>query len=98
MRQAAHFGPRSWTLRTTNQENKTRTYSIPISEELDIEVRQRVEDGGFGSLSEYVRSVIRADLERSRHGRLEKKVRGKFKDVAPELSEGPRALAKRKRM
>ncbi len=85
-----------------NQETDTRTYSVPVSADLDAEVRQRMEDGGFGSLSEYVRSAIRADLERSRHERLEKKLlraleRGNFKDVTPALFEGLRAIAKKKR-
>jgi len=85
-----------------NQESENRTYSVPIPSELDSEVRQRMQDGGFGSLSEYVRSAIRADIERSRHERLEKKLlraieRGNFGDVTPDFFEGLRTLATGKR-
>ena len=82
-----------------DSEFESKTYSIPVSGELDSEVKVRMETGGFGSLSEYVRSTIRADLERSRHEVLEKKLlraieRGDFKEVTPQFFDDLRALAR----
>ena len=79
-----------------------KVYSVPIPAELDAEVRSRMQAGGFGSLSEYVRTTIRADLEHARQGALEKKLlraldRGNFKDATPAFFESLRALARRKK-
>ena len=75
---------------------------MPIPAELDAEVRGRMQSGGFGSLSEYVRTAIRADLERARHEALERKLlrameRGNFKDVTPDFFQDLRALARGER-
>ncbi len=79
-----------------------KVYSVPIPAELDAEVRSRMQAGGFGSLSEYVRTTIRADLERARQEALEKKLlraldRGNFKDATPAFFESLRALARSKK-
>ena len=46
--------------------------SVPIPAELDAEVRRRMQAGRFGSLSEYVRTTIRADLQRAQQEALER--------------------------
>ena len=46
-------------------------YSVPVTPELDAEVRKRMREGGFSSVAEYVRTAVRADLERARKERLE---------------------------
>lgn len=79
-----------------------KTYSVPIPAELDAEVRRRMQAGGFGSLSEYVRTAIRADLDRARQEALEAKLvraldRGNFKDAGPEFFESLRSLARGKK-
>lgn len=83
------------------QEAAGRIYSVPVPAELDEEVRTRMERGGFGSLSEYVRSAIRADLERARQEELEKKLlraidRGDFREVTPAFWENLRDRARGK--
>jgi Arc/MetJ-type ribon-helix-helix transcriptional regulator len=83
-------------------EVEGKIYSVPIPAELDAEVRERMRSAGFGSLSEYVRTAIRADLERARHAALEQRLlraieRGHFKDVTPEFFQDLRALARGER-
>ena len=84
-----------------SEEPQGKIYSVPVPAELDEEVRTRMARGGFGSLSEYVRSAIRADLERARQEELEKKLlraidRGDFQDATPEFWENLRKRARRR--
>jgi antitoxin ParD1/3/4 len=82
-------------------------YSVPVTPELDAEVRKRMRDGGFSSVAEYVRTTVRADLERARKERLENLLlegleSGDGAEVSPEYWEKRRRelnarLAQRRR-
>jgi len=39
---------------------------IPVSEKLSAAVRKRIDEKGFSSKSEYIRALIRADVEPSK--------------------------------
>lgn len=83
-------------------EAEGKIYSVPIPAELDAAVRRRMVAGGFGSLSEYVRTTIRADLERAHQEALEAKLlraldRGNFTDAGPDFFESLRSLARGKK-
>ncbi len=51
-------------------QDRTMIYSIPVSGDLDAQVRRRLRRGRFKSLSEYVRAAIRAELDRADKGPL----------------------------
>ena len=89
----------------TNEQEILR-YSVPVTRELDAEVRKRMREGGFSSVAEYVRTALRADLEHARKDRLEQLLldgleSGNGTEVTPEYWEERRRelnsrLAKRK--
>ena len=67
-------------------------YSVPVSPELDAEVRKRMREGGFSSVAEYVRTAVRAELEHARKNQLEKLLlagleSGQGVEVSPEYWE-----------
>ena len=67
-------------------------YSVPVSPELDAEVRKRMREGGFSSVAEYVRTAVRAELEHARKSQLEKLLlagleSGQGVEVSPEYWE-----------
>jgi len=67
-------------------------YSVPVSPELDAEVRKRMREGGFSSVAEYVRTAVRAELEQARNSQLEKLLlagleSGQGVEVSPEYWE-----------
>ena len=79
-----------------DQETK---YSVPVSGDLDAQIRADMETQGFGSVTEYVRSALREKLERSARRRLETKLleaveRGDYREATPEFWDGMRALAR----
>jgi antitoxin ParD1/3/4 len=45
--------------------------TIPVSAELHERMQERMREGGFSSVSEYIRSAVRADLERARRAEIE---------------------------
>jgi antitoxin ParD1/3/4 len=55
----------------TSEEHEVVRYSVPVSTALDAEVRKRMREGGFSSVAEYIRTAVRADLERARKERLD---------------------------
>jgi Arc/MetJ-type ribon-helix-helix transcriptional regulator len=55
-------------------ENASLTISLPRAMKKSIEARLR--EGHFSTPSEYVRSLIRVDLERSSRGEIEALIRG----------------------
>lgn len=55
-----------------SKPTKERFWSIPVSEDFDARVRERMREGGFNARSEYVRSVVRADLERAEKERVDR--------------------------
>ena len=46
------------------REEENPRWNVPATPELDERVRERIQRGGFTGLAEYVRSAVRADLER----------------------------------
>ena len=46
--------------------------SVPVSDELDENIRQRMVDAGFNSIAEYLRHTVREDLKRADAERLER--------------------------
>jgi antitoxin ParD1/3/4 len=46
--------------------------SVPVSDELDEEIRKRMADGGFNSIAEYLRHAVREDLKHADQERLER--------------------------
>ena len=79
-------------------ENDTKTvpYSTPVPDELHRAVQERMVSKGFNSKAEYVRALMRADVERAAQEALEAKLvramkRGSYKDATPEFWEKFRA-------
>lgn len=75
----------------TNEQDVVR-YSVPVTPELDAEVRKRIRDGGFSSVAEYVRTALRTDLRLARDEQLEKLLlegleSGEGTEVTPEYWE-----------
>lgn len=52
----------------------TVTYSVPIPKEMDRLVQRRMKEAGFNATTEYVRSTIRADLDRAAKRKLQEKL------------------------
>lgn len=74
-------------------------YSVPVSVDLDSQVRSDMAAEGFGSVTEYVRSAIREKLQRSARRRLEEKLleaveRGDYEEATPEFFERLRRIAR----
>ena len=75
-------------MRTQSTEKKI--LSVPVPSTLDAFIKDRVKTKGFHTVSEYVRSLIRADLEAaSRHEveaqLLEAVERGDYRETTPEF-------------
>lgn len=71
---------------------ETIPYTIPVPSEMDAQVRERMQSGGFNSRAEYVRAAIRADLERSAQQQLEDRLlkaldRGDYQDAPTFLAQ-----------
>ncbi|MEE9278885.1 MAG: type II toxin-antitoxin system ParD family antitoxin [Myxococcota bacterium] len=74
------------------QESELVPYNTPVPEKLHRSVQERMAAGGFNSKAEYVRSLMRADVERAAQARLEAKLaramlRGNMKEATPEFWE-----------
>src|SRR6266511_713271 len=64
------------------------TMNIALPESLKRFVRRRVEDGGYGSTSEYLRELIRMDQKQSARAKLEAElVRGLASGPATEMTK-----------
>ncbi len=46
------------------REEREVRYTVPVPHELDRRVKLRLETGGFSTIAEYVRGLLRADVER----------------------------------
>ena len=49
-----------------------KNLTVPVSEEFEDTIRRRMEEGGFGSVAEYMRHAVRVELERAERARLER--------------------------
>ena len=75
-----------------DQANPTVPWNTPVPSELSQAAEERMTAGGFNSKSEYIRSLIRADVERAAQQALEAKLlrameRGNMKQVTPQFWE-----------
>jgi antitoxin ParD1/3/4 len=82
------------------EENKT--LSIPVPKALETFINERIKARGFQTVSEYVRSLIRADQEEAARQQLEAKLleaveRGNYKELTPEFWEQVGKAAKERR-
>lgn len=68
-------------------------YSVPVPPDLDKEVRRRIELGGFRSLSDYVRTAIRAELDRAATDPLVHKRGSEEMDMQTEVDIAEYSLA-----
>ncbi len=80
------------------QSAEKKILSVPIPSALNIFIQERLKTKGFHTVSEYVRSLIRADQEAaSRHEveatLLEAVERGDYREVTPEFLQRIEAAA-----
>ena len=78
------------------KDTKTIPYSTPVPGELHRAVQERMAARGFNSKAEYVRALMRADVEHAAQEALEAKLiramkRGSYEDATPEFWEKFRA-------
>ena len=78
------------------EEGSTVAWNTPVPSELSEAALARMAARGFNSKAEYVRSLMRADVERAAHEALEAKLlramqRGRLKDATPDFWEQLRA-------
>lgn len=72
------------------------TLNISLPEPMKAFVETQVHEGLYGSASDYIRALIRADFQRKTQADLEQKLlaaleRGDYQEVTPELFEQLRA-------
>lgn len=84
---------------TEIQEKKI--LSVPIPPAMDAFIQERLISQGFHTVSEYVRSLIRADQEQAARQQLEAKLleaveRGDYREVTPEFWERLEGIAQGK--
>lgn len=74
------------------EEEKSVPWNTPVPAELSDAALGQMQSRGFNSKSEYIRHLIRADVEKAALGKLEAKLvgaleRGNFTADSPELWE-----------
>lgn len=84
---------------TEIQEKKI--LSIPVPPTMETFIKERVASQGFHTVSEYVRSLIRADQEQAARQQLEAKLleaveRGDYREVTSEFWERLEGIAQGK--
>ena len=75
--------------------------SVPVPRAMDAFIQERLVSQGFQTVSEYVRSLIRADQEHATRQQVEAKLlkamdRGDYREVTPELWERLAGIAQGK--
>lgn len=80
----------------TKNDTKTVPYNTPVPVELHRAIQERMASRGFNSKAEYVRALMRADVEGAAQETLEAKLRralkrGSYKEATPEFWEELRA-------
>lgn len=73
------------------------TMNVSLPEQMKSFVEERLESGGYGSVSEYVRELIREDQKRREEEKLEKLLLSRLESDESEFSieEVRRELARR---
>ncbi len=72
------------------EHTQAKILSIPVPPGLEGFIKKRVSEQGFHTVSEYVRSLIRADQERAARQKLEAKLleaveRGDYREATPDF-------------
>ena len=72
--------------------------SVPVPPAMETFIKERVASQGFHTVSEYVRSLIRADQDQATRQRLEAKLleaveRGDYRELTPEFWDHLEGLA-----
>jgi len=85
------------------REEREVRYTVPVNLGLDAKVRRRIETGGFSTVAEYVRGLMRADVEEAAQRRLEEKLldalgEEHYAETAPEFIAKRRARGRNVRM
>ena len=80
----------------TEESAPTIPWNTPVPAELSDAALAAMAESGFNSKAEYVRALIRADVERRAQERLEAKLlrameRGNLKEATPEFWEALRS-------
>ncbi len=75
--------------------------SVPVPPAMDAFIKERLASQGFHTVSEYVRSLIRADQEQATRQKLEAKLleaveRGDYREATPEFWERLETIAQGK--
>jgi putative addiction module CopG family antidote len=81
--------------------HEKKILSVPIPQTMETFIKERVTSQGFHTVSEYVRSLIRADQEQATRQALEAKLleaveRGEYREATPEFWERLEAIAQGK--
>ena len=71
-------------------EKDVKVLSVPVPKGMEEFIKTRVSDAGFQTVSEYLRSLVRADQQRAAEEKLESKLvaaldSGQFQEAGPEL-------------
>lgn len=75
-----------------------KVLSVPVPKSMEDFIKKRVSEAGFQTVSEYFRTLVRADQKRAAEEELEAKLlealeSGRFDKVTPKLFERLRARA-----
>ena len=81
--------------------HEKKILSVPVPPAMDAFIKERLASQGFHTVSEYVRSLIRADQEQAARQQLEVKLleaveRGDYREATPELWERLEGIAQGK--
>ncbi len=79
---------------------ETKILSVPVSPGVEDFIKKRVADGGFQTVSEYIRALIRADQDHVAEKALEIRLleaveSGNYEEASPEFFERLRARAQK---
>ena len=74
----------------STDKGDVKVLSLPVPKNMEEFIRKRISEGGFQTVSEYLRALVRADQERAADEELETKLlealdSGRFEQVTPEL-------------
>ena len=80
------------------QPAEKKTLSVPVPPALDAFIKDRVKTKGFHTVSEYIRSLIRADLEAASRHEVEAQLleaieRGDYREATPAFWQRMEAAA-----
>ncbi len=85
----------------STETHEKKILSVPVPPAMDAFIKERLTSQGFQTVSEYVRSLIRADQEQAARQQLEAKLleaveRGDYREATPEFWERLETIAQGK--